>query len=375
MKILFCSPVPLKETLGTARTLLALSTEFQNLGWDVTMISPADTIDKSRSGEDPSEALRKYLLEHAAEYDVVEYDHSYLPFPRKEFASDTLFVARSQLLGHHFATITIPSERRWKSRIRTFLDKPAERKRKKQNFDRAHTTILESDIAVVLNYDDRNALMRHGIQPEKIHVIPNGLSAQQMLQFARISSTIPSKPKVGFIGTFCPRKGSTDFAAIIQEIAHQIPEVSFRLLGTTFDQKQVLSAFPRYLRESIEVHPDFEPDDLPGLLQPCSVGMFPSYIEGFGLAVLEMLAASIPVIAYNAPGPPMMLDASYLVPRGDTAAMAAKIISLLQDDAQLANARHWARQRSKDFCWQQIARKTSDAYSGCSRARKKPVQL
>jgi glycosyltransferase involved in cell wall biosynthesis len=362
MKILFCSPVPLQETLGTARTLLSLSTEFQNLGWEVKIISPADTIDNYQLGDDSAAGLRKYLLKHASEYDVVEYDHSYLPFPRTEFANDTLFVARSQLLGHHFATIAIPAERRWQSRIRAFLEKRAEQNRKKHNFDRAHTTILESDVAVVLNYDDRDILTKHGIAPEKIHVIPNGLSPLQMQQFDRLSVAVPSNPKVAFIGTFCPRKGSTDFPAIIKEISRHVPEVSFRFLGTTFARKKVLSYFPKYLRNRIEVYPDFEPDDLPSLLQACSVGMFPSYIEGFGLAVLEMLAASIPVIAYNAPGPPMMLDARYLVPRGDTVAMAEKIIGLFQDSDQLASARHWAKQRSKDFCWQQVAQKTSDVY-------------
>ncbi len=373
MKILFCSPVPLQETLGTARTLLALSTEFQNLGWEVKIISPADTVDNYQLGDDFAGGLRKYLLKHAAEYDVVEYDHSYLPFPRTEFANDTLFVARSQLLGHHFATIAIPAERRWQSRVRAFLEKRTERKGKKQNFDRAHTTILESDVAVVLNYDDQDVLTKYGINPEKIHVIPNGLSSLQMQQFDQVSSALPSDPKVVFIGTFCPRKGSTDFAAIIQEISHQVPEVSFRLLGTTFAREKVLSCFPRYLRNRIEVYPDFEPDDLPDLLQACSVGMFPSYIEGFGLAVLEMLAASIPVIAYNSPGPPMMLDARYLVPQGDTAAMAEKIIDLLQDSHQLASSRHWARQRSKDFCWQQVARETSDVY--LSYVQKQPMRL
>jgi glycosyltransferase involved in cell wall biosynthesis len=373
MKILFCSPVPLQETLGTARTLLALSTEFQNLGWEVKIISPADTLDNHQQGGDSAAGLRQYLLNHASEYDVVEYDHSYLPFPRTEFAENTLFVARSQLLGHHFATIAIPAERRWQSRIRAFLGKSAERNRQQKNFDRAHTTISESDVAVVLNYDDQEILMKYGIDPEKIHVIPNGLSSLQMQQFDQVSAAVPSAPKVAFIGTFCPRKGSTDFTAIIKEISRHVPEVSFRFLGTTFAREKVLSYFPKYLRSRIEVYPDFEPDDLPNLLQVCSVGMFPSYIEGFGLAVLEMLAASIPVIAYNAPGPPMMLDARYLVPRGDPVAMAEKIIGLLQDSDQLASSRYWARQRSKDFCWQQVAKETSDIYLSC--AQKKLIQL
>ena len=47
--------------------------------------------------------------------------------------------------------------------------------------------------------------------------------------------------------------------------------------------------------------------DLPALLADCSVGIFPSYVEGFGLAVLEQLAAGIPTVAFDAPGPRQIL--------------------------------------------------------------------
>mgnify|MGYP002785256976 FL=1 len=75
-----------------------------------------------------------------------------------------------------------------------------------------------------------------------------------------------------------------------------------------------------------------------------------------------MLAASIPVIAYNAPGPPMMLPSEYLVAPGDTDSMSAKVIDLLKDIKKLAQARVWAKERSQEFCWQKIAEKTSQIY-------------
>ena len=38
----------------------------------------------------------------------------------------------------------------------------------------------------------------------------------------------------------------------------------------------------------------YQPDALPQLLSDCTVAAFPSYVEGFGLAVVEQLAAGIP---------------------------------------------------------------------------------
>jgi glycosyltransferase involved in cell wall biosynthesis len=112
----------------------------------------------------------------------------------------------------------------------------------------------------------------------------------------------------------------------------------------------------------LEVIPKYDPDKLPALLSSCSVGIFPSYIESFGFGVLEMLAASIPVIAYNSPGPPMMLPPNWLVPRGDAKAMSVKVVDLLLDDRRLVQARTEAKRRSKEFCWKTIARQTSEIY-------------
>jgi glycosyltransferase involved in cell wall biosynthesis len=362
MKILFCSPIPLIETLGTARTILALAYEFKNLGWEVKVISPEDIVPNYQFLDNSAEELRTYLLEHTAEYDVIEYDHSCLPYPRIEFSKNTLFVARSQLLERHLETIQIPLEKTWKSIIHSLIKGQAEQKRKHQIIERSQRTISESDIMIVLNHADKDLLMKNNIAPEKVYVIPNGLSLAQMQLFNNVSSQPPIKPKVAFVGTFDARKGSTDFPAILQNIFSQIPDVNFRLLGTSRSVDRVLAFFPKQLRHRIEVYPHFAPDDLPTLLTSCSVGIFPSYLEGFGLAVLEMLAASIPVIAYDSPGPPMMLPPEYLVPPGDVRGMSAKVVALLQDGAKLASARVWAKERSQEFCWPQIAQETSQIY-------------
>jgi glycosyltransferase involved in cell wall biosynthesis len=366
MKILFCSPISLKEILGMARALLALSAEFKDLGWEVKMVSPDDFFEDYRLSSNCitsyTEALHTYLCRHAADYDVVEYDHVYLPFPRTEFASQTLFVARSQLLAHHFHDIKIPQEKHWRSRVSRFIRARSERRQQKEWLERARITMSESDLVVVLNQVDKDSLTRDQIDPAKIYVIPNGLSPLERQRFDAVDFEAKRPPLVGFLGSFFPRKGSADFPMILQHIMAEVPEVSFRLLGTSRSVRRTYALFPQRLRHRIGIYPEFAPEDLPGLLAPCSVGIFPSYIEGFGLAVLEMLAASIPVIAYDAPGPPVMLDPEYLVPPGDAAGMAQKVVDLLQNPDRLSQARIWAKERSKQFCWRQIAQQTSEIY-------------
>jgi glycosyltransferase involved in cell wall biosynthesis len=233
---------------------------------------------------------------------------------------------------------------------------------RRQAIHRAHNTIIQSDLINVPNHDDKTRLLEWGVPEDKIVVLPLGIATTKRVLFNSVSSEPPAKPKVAFVGTFDGRKGAGDFPAIVKHIIKSVPDVSFRLLGTVRSEDDVLAFFQQEDRRRLEIIPQYHPDKLPELLAPCSVGIFPSYLEAFGFGVLEMLAASIPVIAYNSPGPPMMLPPDWLVPRGDTRAMSARVVDLLLDNRRLIQARAEAKRRSEEFCWKTIARQTSEIY-------------
>jgi glycosyltransferase involved in cell wall biosynthesis len=165
-----------------------------------------------------------------------------------------------------------------------------------------------------------------------------------------------------FIGTFDTRKGASEFPKIVANICSAVPGATFRLLGTGRKVDQILSNFSKPLRNRIDVIPHFPSDDLPRLLADCAVGIFPSYMEGFGLGVLEMLAASIPVIAYDSPGPSGIVSREFLVPRGDWPALCRKVVHLLRNVSELAESRKWAKVRAANFSWESSATQTSETY-------------
>ena len=172
---------------------------------------------------------------------------------------------------------------------------------------------------------------------------------------------------VAFVGTFDYRKGANEFPEIVASVSASVPSVKFRLLGTAGmfeDAEQVLAHFPRRSRHRIEVVPKFRPEDLPSLLAPCSAGIFPSYIEGFPFGVLEMLAASLPVFAYDVPGPRETLPVEHLTPPGDAQSMGLKVANLLTDHAKLSAARHEAKKKSQQYTWAEAAKTTHEIYTG-----------
>ena len=385
MKILFCSPNPKTKLLGAPKVIVELSEQLELLGWHVTFITASDLLPNlSNSAKGVkfkklySEKLKDYIIEHGHQYNVIEYDHGYLPYARSLFCPHTLMVARSVLLGHHFKLELVKNvlnkpKPNLKSQTLFFLRKSLgiqnlQYKNNAQIRTWANRTCLEADLVNVSNNHDYTELINHGVPKDKILVLPFGMDSCRYELFCKSSSAteIPPTPQIAFVGTFDYRKGASDFPKIVKTVSQFIPNITFRLIGTKglFSSKQeVLNMFAKEDRHKLEIIPRFEPDELPKMLKSCSLGIFPSYVEGFPFGVLEMLAAGLPVIAYDAPGPPMMLPQEYLVPVGDGTKMANKVVELLQDHDRLLASRVWARERAKDFSWEDIAQKTSKIYA------------
>ena len=367
-RILFCTTASLTKAQGAAKVVVELAEEMQTLSWDCTLLCPADIAAPGDPAPQASFAanLRAYLKSCANGYDVIDYDHEYLPYARSEFSPQTLFVARSVLLAQHLDRITLPTGRSLKSRAGTFVNAGARVQASRQRVCRAQTTVEEADLINVSNMEDKAELMRRGVEGSRIVVLPYGISRARRALFDRISSGLLAQPTVAFVGTFDYRKGAREFPEIVRRVAAAVPNVCFHLLGTKGlfqTEAEVRAHFPKPSQKRLQVTPTYGPDDLPALLSACSVGVFPSYMEGMPFGVLEMLAASVPVAAYDTPGAPMLLPAEYLVPAGDAAAIAQKVTALLLDSARLAKARIWAKQRSQEFTWTAIAEETAAIYS------------
>jgi glycosyltransferase involved in cell wall biosynthesis len=132
------------------------------------------------------------------------------------------------------------------------------------------------------------------------------------------------------------------------------------------DTKTVQEDLPELAPQNLEIISEFRREDLPALLADCTVGAFPSYVEGFGLAVLEQLAAGLPTVAYDIPGPRDILNDTLpelLIPCGETERFAATLCRVLTLSLPVYTALSKKSIKATSlFSWEKIASDTISEY-------------
>ena len=170
-----------------------------------------------------------------------------------------------------------------------------------------------------------------------------------------------------FVGTLDPRKNVDVLLDIYERMPHslrmRIPLVVAGFEGWKSAQTTArlrageCDGWARYLGFVDEA-------SLPVLYAGARVFLYPSRYEGFGLPVLEAMAAGVPVICSNAASLPEVTgtDGAVLVESGDTDTLYDALLQALEDDGWCANSRTRGLERANHFSWDRTVSATLTAY-------------
>jgi glycosyltransferase involved in cell wall biosynthesis len=378
LRILAIVNLPWNPRLGAARVWVELSEQWKKAGHKIDKFCLSDAFPKPtrsralsawRQAIFPFRAAR-FVRRHGSEFDVIDCLIGTLPFSKRSLRFSGLLVGRSIGLYLSYADFIRSSRKRWRDEPRgKFLGRAFYNLTSwllRRSADRA---LVRCDCFNLPNEDERRVLQQR-CPGAKIIVQPYGLSDSERAAFlkgAQPASARLARKELCFLGMWSVRKGSRDWPEIARAIWNSIPDAQFAFLGTMTDEQTVLRDLGLSSRESIRCLTSYDPNELPQLIGSCAVGLFPSYIEGFGLSVIEQLAAGIPTIAYDVPGPRHVFadtnSARFLVAAGDTKTISDRAIEILRmSETDYAALSMQCRLIADRFRWEQIAADTIRQY-------------
>jgi len=121
--------------------------------------------------------------------------------------------------------------------------------------------------------------------------------------------------------------------------------------------------------EEAAIFPGHVPlEDLRVLYSSCSLFVFPSLYEGFGMPVLEAMACGAPVVSSNASSLPEVVgDAALLVNPLDVEGLTAAMMRVVEDAGLRESLKRKGSLRIKAFSWEQSARDQLCVYQDLAR--------
>jgi glycosyltransferase involved in cell wall biosynthesis len=376
LRILAVVSFPWDPKLGAPQVWMELAAQWEAAGHVVEKYSLSDAF-PGGAGSGPKFLINQlrfaykaaeFVRRNPGRFDVIDAFIGALPFTKAHLRFHGLLVARSVGLHRFYDAFEKEAAQRWPHRPRGGLrGRLFYNLARRQLLRASEASLRNADIISVPNAEEAKALRNELASPERVVVQPYGLT--ELRRSALANSALPAEtrratPRVCFVGMWSARKGAYDWARLMQLIRAEVPDTLFTFLGTMVDSAKIAGDVGKL--EGVELISSYEPAELPTLLAAQTVGAFPSYVEGFGLAVLEQLAAAIPTVAYAAGGPREILGndlPEMLVPIGDVDAMAKAIVAILQLDVVSYRDLAARSQRcAAKFSWREIAAKTAHVY-------------
>jgi glycosyltransferase involved in cell wall biosynthesis len=212
--------------------------------------------------------------------------------------------------------------------------------------------IRQANYHIVASSFSEKALIYNNVKKFNIIKVPYGVDSKQ---FNFCDKNYKNPLNVLFVGEINQRKG----IAQILEAAKQLSgkDFEFNLIGMGCEYRSYLyEDYKQYVNLLGRV--SFE--ELIRNFKVNHIFIFPTMGEGFGLVILEAMAAGLPVIAsYNCAGPDLIQNGynGFLIEAGDTEALKEKILWFYNHSDKISEMSKNARSTALKYSWENYEKK------------------
>lgn len=191
-----------------------------------------------------------------------------------------------------------------------------------------------------------SALVNSICKEQKLCVIENGIEVQKVRESVakdRVSMGFSQNDfVVGMIGRLSKQKAPDVFIRAAKRIQERIPEAVFMIVGDG-EEKECVMAYAQ--KQGLKLYVTGWTDEPYAYLKTFDIAMLMSRWEGFGLAIVEYMAAEKNFVASRVDAIPTLVDDGVdglLVPMDDDVLAAEKVVWLYEHPEEAAHMREVA---------------------------------
>jgi glycosyltransferase involved in cell wall biosynthesis len=208
-----------------------------------------------------------------------------------------------------------------------------------------------------------------GVGSGRVRVVPLGVSERFALdEPARGAAAKRARERLGsqmpyilYTGNHREHKNLETLVAAWQAVKSACDLVLTESMPFAFDLDRYRKSDGRIVRVG-----HVSDEELVELYAGCAATVQPSSYEGFGLSVLEGMAAGAPVVVAQTPALLEVAgDAALTFPARDSVALTRTLDQVLGGGDHIEELRASGRRRASSYSWAQTARHTAEVYREC----------
>ncbi len=199
-----------------------------------------------------------------------------------------------------------------------------------------HIVSRFSDTVIAVSEADRRRMISIvGMPSERVTLIPNGVPDPRPRHGARIRVSLgiaPDAPLLVMTAALRPQKAIGTMLEAMALVREHAPTARLVIVGPGDPGPLQMRAAELGVADSVLFVG--HRDDVDDILAAADVGVLSSDFEGMPLAILEYMAAALPVVSTSVGGVPEIVvegETGLLVPQGDGRALAERIGRLITD--------------------------------------------
>lgn len=221
--------------------------------------------------------------------------------------------------------------------------------------------VLKSAAKIICLSEPQKKLIaaKYALPLESIVVIPNGVAEKYFTGEKTKENTVPH---LLFVGRLAAQK---NLPLLIEAVSRMKENVYLDIVGEGEERENIEALIQKYELHNVKLHGKKTGKELIELYKSADIFVLPSLKEGVSLAMLEALAAGLPVVASDSPEiRPILGECGVLIQDPTATSYAKALDALLSNRDTMHHLSTLSVQKARSYSWENVLDSIEKVYKG-----------